>query len=89
MRARLLQIADVYIALTEDRPYRKGFKPLEALSMIEDEVNDGKLDPVVYEVLKTMVKNNYRIEQSDILIFDFFEEFSNIDFVNELLQRIS
>jgi len=89
MRARLLQIADVYIALTEDRPYRKSFKPLEALSMIEDGVNGGKLDPVVYEVLRTMVKNNYRIEQSDILIFDFFEEFSNIDFVNELLQRIS
>jgi len=57
--------------------------------MIENEVNDRKLDPVVYEVLRTMVKNNYRIEQSDILIFDFFEEFSNIDFVNELLQRIS
>jgi HD-GYP domain-containing protein (c-di-GMP phosphodiesterase class II) len=39
---RILQIADVFSALTEERPYRRALAPSEALCVIEEELNAGK-----------------------------------------------
>lgn len=43
--ARILQLADVYDALTTDRPYKRAFAPEEALKIIQEEVDHGWRDP--------------------------------------------
>ena len=42
--SRIMAIADVFTALTEDRPYRKGMTPPEALRIVEGMVKQGHLD---------------------------------------------
>ncbi|HEV2489767.1 MAG TPA: HD domain-containing phosphohydrolase [Candidatus Acidoferrales bacterium] len=41
LTARVLQVADVYDALTTDRPYRRALPPDEAWKIIQKEVNRG------------------------------------------------
>ncbi len=89
MRSRILQVADVYEALTEDRPYREGMKPRDALGVVEDMVNHGKLDANVYETLKEMIRNGYEVKRSDIVLVEFFGEFENIEEVKRVLDRVS
>ena len=45
--ARVLQIADIYDALTSPRPYKPAFAPAEALKIIENETERGWRDPEV------------------------------------------
>lgn len=49
---RLMCVCDVYQALTEDRPYRKGMKNSKALEIIKDMVKDGVLCPLASERVK-------------------------------------
>ncbi len=51
MKARILQVADVFVALTEERPYRKAMSYDEALNVIKKQVEMGKLDEDVYKAL--------------------------------------
>ena len=88
MRARILQVADVFVALTEKRPYRKALKPTEALNIIEDEVNRGRLDPTVFETLREMVKNGYEVHQADLIFLDFFKDLANLDFIKKVIEGI-
>src|SRR5256885_2070062 len=44
LKARILQIADIYDALTTDRPYRDALSPLEALAVLSQEAGRGWLD---------------------------------------------
>jgi putative two-component system response regulator len=44
MKARILQIADVYDALITDRPYRAALSPEEALQILDHEAKLGWLD---------------------------------------------
>ncbi|MGH9466833.1 MAG: HD-GYP domain-containing protein [Terriglobales bacterium] len=56
LEARIIAVADIYGALTEDRPYRTGFSPREALSMMERDV-PGKLDADCFDALASGVEN--------------------------------
>ncbi len=48
---RAMAIADIYDALTaKDRPYKKAIPPEIAVSIIQKEVEDGKLDPTLFDV---------------------------------------
>ncbi len=47
--ARIAQIADVYDALTSDRPYRKAMSPKMALVVLGDEASRGWLDGFLVE----------------------------------------
>ncbi len=48
---RILAIADIYDALTaKDRPYKKAISPEIASGILKKEVDDGKLDPVLFEI---------------------------------------
>jgi putative two-component system response regulator len=47
--ARVMQIVDIYDALTSPRPYKRGFSPAEALKVIREETNLGWRDPEVVE----------------------------------------
>ena len=52
--ARILAVADVYEALTADRPYRAGWHPHRALSLLEE--NSGvQFDPEVVKAFKNII----------------------------------
>jgi len=55
VEARILSVADIFEALTADRPYRKGFPPEKALEIMETE-KGTKLDPKITDVFFDIVK---------------------------------
>jgi HD-GYP domain-containing protein (c-di-GMP phosphodiesterase class II) len=55
LEARVLSVADIYEALTADRPYRKGYSRKKALEIIEEE-RGRKLDPVITDIFLSMVR---------------------------------
>jgi len=61
--SRIMMVADVFNALTEDRPYRKGLSVYEALSHIRDLTSNNKLDRDVFIKLK-----NNLVDISEMLI---------------------
>ena len=85
IKARILQVADVFIALTEDRPYRKGMSYEKALKIIENMVFYKKLDGDVYETLKTMVKNGYKLEYEKSMLDAFF----NVEDISKIVSSLS
>ncbi|MDQ1256018.1 MAG: hypothetical protein QG656_613 [Candidatus Hydrogenedentes bacterium] len=50
--ARLMAVADVFTALAEDRPYRKGMPKPEAMDVLSDMARAGKLDSVLVQSLE-------------------------------------
>ncbi len=54
IEARLITIADMYGAMTEDRPYRRGLSPEQALYNISREVPQ-RLDARCFEALESIV----------------------------------
>jgi putative two-component system response regulator len=55
LTARVLQIVDVYDALTTQRPYKRAFTVTEALQTMEDEVRKGWWDPDIFAHFKQLV----------------------------------
>lgn len=53
--ARLLQVVDIYDALTTDRPYRKGLSSSNALQILKEEAERGWRDGSIVEDLKELV----------------------------------
>lgn len=45
---RIIAIADIFTALTEDRPYRVAMRYQDALQLIENDVINGALDKDVF-----------------------------------------
>ena len=54
LHARVLALADVFDALTTDRPYRPAFSPEEALRMMRVDMN-GAFDPTLFPVFERLV----------------------------------
>jgi putative nucleotidyltransferase with HDIG domain len=52
--ARVLALADVFDALTTDRPYRPAFSPQEALRVMREEMS-GAFDPTLFAVFEKVV----------------------------------
>lgn len=50
--SRILAVADVFTAVTEDRPYRKGMTSGEALNILQQMVDSKKLDAYIVSLLK-------------------------------------
>ena len=51
IQSRMLTICDIYDALTaKDRPYKAAVPVERALSILEDEVKQGKLDQVLFRL---------------------------------------
>jgi putative two-component system response regulator len=55
MVARIMAVVDIYDALITDRPYRKGMSRADAIRILEEEGQKGKLDQSVIDHLKTFV----------------------------------
>jgi HD-GYP domain-containing protein (c-di-GMP phosphodiesterase class II) len=50
--SRIMAVADIFTALTENRPYRKGMTPEDSLAIVEQMANSSTLDPEVVKLLK-------------------------------------
>src|SRR2546425_6632813 len=55
--ARVLQIVDVYDALTTDRPYKRAFSITDALQTMKQEVNKGWWDPHIFDQFEQLVRS--------------------------------
>ncbi len=55
--ARVLQIADVYDALTTERPYKRAFSSTEALQTMKEEVAKGWWDPEIFDQFEKLIAN--------------------------------
>lgn len=88
MYMRILQISDVFSALTEERPYRKAMQPSEALRVVEEQVNLGKLDGVVFEKLKQLIDNGFTLETFSHVLEDIFGPSMSI-FTLEEIESVS
>ena len=49
---RITAVADMYDALTTDRPYRGGLTPQEAIKILFKDANDGFIDPEVVAAMR-------------------------------------
>jgi putative two-component system response regulator len=58
LTARILQLADVYDALTTDRPYRTAVASEIALSMMDEEATHGWWDRDLFEVFRDMIRES-------------------------------
>jgi HD-GYP domain-containing protein (c-di-GMP phosphodiesterase class II) len=69
--SRILSVADVFVALTENRPYRRGLKRHEVLPVLENMVRKTALDCRIVELLEdgfekinaTRIEAHYRAEE--------------------------
>ncbi len=57
--AAILQLADVYDALTTDRPYRKALPPQAALQIMDEEATRGWWDRNLFDNFRTMICNTH------------------------------
>ncbi len=58
LTARILQIIDVYDALTTARPYKSAFSSADALAAMEDEISRGWWDPEVFAGFREVLGNS-------------------------------
>jgi len=57
LTARILQTADIYDALTSDRPYRKALPPKQAFAILREEVKRGWWDGALVDQLETLLES--------------------------------
>jgi len=50
--SRIMAVADVFTALTEDRPYRRGMGPKETVSILNEDAVNSQLDHELVSVLR-------------------------------------
>ena len=49
--SRIMAVADIFTALTENRPYRQGLPDDQAISILQGKVTDGSICPYVVSIL--------------------------------------
>jgi HD-GYP domain-containing protein (c-di-GMP phosphodiesterase class II) len=63
--SRIMTISDIFNALTEDRPYRKGMDIKTSLKILNDMAKDKKIDPFL---LSTLEKNIDEINEKRLYV---------------------
>ncbi|HPI92582.1 MAG TPA: response regulator [Deltaproteobacteria bacterium] len=58
IEARIVSVADIYDALTTERPYRMAYTPERALEML-DSMKGNVLDPVLVDCFSSVMKEKY------------------------------
>lgn len=65
MAARVLQVVDVYDALTTARPYRLAESPEGALGIMEHEVDRGWWDPRIFSAFRDLVREDLQARRAN------------------------
>ena len=74
--ARIMKVADVFVALTENRPYREGMPAETALEIMWQMVEEGEIDPEILTVLTdNSVKINSLRAEVEIVAAQKYENF--------------
>src|SRR5271154_6965304 len=60
LTARILQLSDVYDALTTDRPYKVAFTPEVALDLMGEEAERGWWDRELFEAFREMIRLHHK-----------------------------
>ena len=63
--ARILQVVDIYDALTTERPYKRAYTPEEALVIMREETKKGWRDPALVEVFSDLLPMFRHISAGD------------------------
>jgi putative two-component system response regulator len=63
MPSRIMTVADIYDALTTNRPYRKAMPQDKAISILQEEVDQGKLDGTVVSCLIELVTSRASLSE--------------------------
>src|SRR5271168_600677 len=66
LTARILQLADVYDALTTDRPYKVAFTPEVALDLMGEEAERGWWDRGLFEAFREMIRLHHKELAPDV-----------------------
>jgi putative two-component system response regulator len=73
LSARILQIADIYDALTSNRPYRKALAPEEALAELSKEAAKGWIDPFLVNQFEQLIHEIYHpLSRDRSMIVDYY-----------------
>jgi len=76
--SRIMSVADVFTAITEDRPYRKGMTKGEAMQILQQMGETSKLDPNIVWILKRHFDEINSLQTSaQALASREYEEFSS------------
>ena len=66
LTARILQLSDVYDALTTDRPYKVAFTPEVALDLMGEEAERGWWDRSLFEAFREMIRLHHKELAPDV-----------------------
>jgi len=61
--ARIFQLADIYDALSNERPYKKAFSNEKILAILDEETQRGWRDPELMEVFRDILQNRPEVLQ--------------------------
>ena len=56
--ARILQVSDIYDALTSERPYKSALSSEEAFEVMDEEVRRGWRDPELVQLFASTIQTN-------------------------------
>lgn len=71
--ARILQVADIYDALTSNRPYRKALAPEDALAELSKEAASGWLDGFLVDQFEQLIREiSQPLSRDRSMIVDYF-----------------
>lgn len=74
--ARIMAVADIFSAVTEDRPYRKGMDKNKVINLFQTEVKNNNLDKNIVSLLIENYDEVYkRRQQKQIEAVKYFDEF--------------
>ncbi len=65
---RIASVADIYDAVTSDRPYRKGMTVEEALALLEREADAGQIDREVLNTLRALAPSWEKRREDDPML---------------------
>ncbi len=68
--SRIIAVSDIFQALAQDRPYRKGLKPLQILKILQDKVLNGELDKNVVKTIEDNIQKCWEISVRHSLKID-------------------
>jgi len=76
--SRIVTVADIFTALTEDRPYRKGLPALAALEYLADGASHHRVDSMIVSILRENLEQvdaaRVKAQQSSLQEFNEFIE---------------